>query len=130
MRDDGERINEQWPPLADAFREIHRFILKALDGNAAAANALFQEYLNGELPDELLQISRSWVRDEQACTSDGNADPPASGRLAPVRSVDRRRSQRAGTSRDYRPHLQGASRASGGPEVAAGRAANEMGTSP
>jgi hypothetical protein len=68
MRDDCERINEQRPPLADAFREIHRFILKAVDGNAATANALFQRYLNGELPDELLRISRSWVQEEQACT--------------------------------------------------------------
>ena len=65
MRDDCERINEQWPPLADAFREIHRFILKAVDGNAAAANALFHKFLKGELPDELLRISRSCVQEEQ-----------------------------------------------------------------
>ena len=60
-------MNEQWPPFADGFREIHRFILKAMDGNAAAANALFRKYLNGELSDELLRISRSWVQEEQAC---------------------------------------------------------------
>src|SRR5215831_17697898 len=38
----------------DAFWEIHRFILKTMAGNAAAANASFQKYLNGELPEELL----------------------------------------------------------------------------
>ena len=45
MPNESERISEQWPPFADAFREIHRFILKAMDGDAAAANGLFQNYL-------------------------------------------------------------------------------------
>jgi hypothetical protein len=111
MRDDCERINEQWPPLADAFREIHRFILKAVDGNAAAANALFQRYLNGEMPDELLQISRSWVQEEQAYApnrsegdSIGVADPQASGHWP----VERRRLRRAGREwRRDRPRLPG-----------------------
>ena len=114
MRDDCERINEQWPPLAHAFREIHRFILKAVDGNAAAANALFQKYLNGELSDELLRISRSWVQEEQACSSSrseeadkiGVADPQASERLTPLRPVERRRLRRAGEWRRGRPHLR------------------------
>jgi hypothetical protein len=109
MGDDCERINAQWPPFADAFREIYRFILKALEGNAAAANALFQKYLNGELPDELLQISRSWVQEEQACSpsrsegeSIGAADPQVS-RHWPVK---RRRLRRAGREwRRGRQHL-------------------------
>jgi hypothetical protein len=120
MRDDCERINEQWPPLADAFREIHRFILKAVDGNATAANALFQKYLNGELSDELLRISRSWVQEEQACArirserdSIRVADPQASEQLAPVRPVQRRRLRRAGEWRRGRPHVQGAGAAAG-----------------
>ena len=108
MRDDCERINEPWPPFADAFREIYRFILKALEGNAAAANALFQKYLNGELPDELLQISRSWVQEEQACASEGDvmevADPPASRRPMPLRPAERRRLPRVGERRGGRPH--------------------------
>jgi hypothetical protein len=119
MPDECERINEQWPPFADAFREIHRFILKAMDGNAAAANALFQKYLNGELSDELLRISRSWVQEEQACAPIrserdriGFADPQASEHLTPVRPVERRRSRRAGERGDYRPRLQGADRTS------------------
>src|SRR5262245_11204445 len=60
-----ERQDEEWPPFADAFTLVHRFILKALDGNAAAANVLFQKFLNGELPNQLLRISRSWVQEEQ-----------------------------------------------------------------
>jgi hypothetical protein len=122
MRDDCERINEQWPPLADAFREIHRFILKAVDGNAAAANALFQRYLNGELPDELLRISRSWVQEEQACVpsrsqgeSIGIADPQASERLTPVRPVERQRLRRGEERRRLSGRIQGANRASGTP---------------
>src|SRR2546430_16764788 len=122
MPDECERINEQWPPFADAFREIHRFILKAMDGNAAAANALFQKYLNGELSDELLRISRSWVQEEQASApirsegdSIGVADPQVSEHLTPVWPVERRRLRRPGERRDYRPHLQGANRASGTP---------------
>jgi hypothetical protein len=120
MRNGCERTNEQWPPLADAFREIHRFILKAVDGNAAAANALFQRYLNGELPDELLRISRSWVQEEQACApsrsqreSIGVADPQAGEHLTPVRPVERRRLRRDEERRDYWRHLQGSNRVSG-----------------
>lgn len=122
MPDECEPIYEQWPPFADAFREIHRFILKAMDGNAAAANALFQKYLNGELSDELLRISRSWVQEEQARVpirsegdSIGVADPQASEHLTPVWPVERLRLRRGGERRDYRPHLQGANRASGTP---------------
>jgi hypothetical protein len=122
MRNGCERTNEEWPPLADAFREIHRFILKAVDGNAAAASALFQRYLNGELPDELLRISRSWVQEEQACApsrsqgeSIGVADPQAGEHLTPVRPVERRRLRRAGERRRRRPHLQGTGGATGSP---------------
>src|ERR1700745_2827064 len=78
MPDACEPIDEQWPPFADAFREIHRFILKAKDGNAAAANALFQKYLNGELTDELLRISRCWVQEEQACAPNRSSEGAAS----------------------------------------------------
>src|SRR5262245_41000292 len=116
MPNECERKNEQWPPFVDAFREIHRFILKAMDGNAAAANGLFQKYLDGELPEELLRISRSWVQEEQACASNrsegasiGVADPQASEHLTSVRPMGRRR--RVGERRRGGPHLQGAGRA-------------------
>lgn len=120
MPDECKRINEQWPPFADAFREIQRFIMKAMGGNAAAANALFQKYLNGELSDELLRISRSWVQEDQACApirSEGDSIgvPQASEHLAPVRPVERRRLRRAGEWRRGRPHLPVAGRAEGPP---------------
>ena len=122
MPNECERTNEAWPPFAEAFREIHRFILKAMDGNAAAANTLFRKYLNGELPDELLRISQSWVQEERGAPlmpeGDivGAAGPQGNGSLTPVRRVPRRR-QRAGTLRDHPPHFQGGNRASGSPEV-------------
>ena len=122
MPDECERINEQRPRFADAFREIHRFILKAMDGNAAAANALFQKYLNGELSDELLRISRSWVQEEQACVpnssegdSIGVADSQASDHLTPVRPVERRRLRRASEWGRGRSHLPGAGGAAESP---------------
>ena len=91
--DECERVNEQWPPFVDAFREIYRFILKAMDGNAAAANAAFRKYLNGELPDELLRISQSWVQEEQGAPvrvegdSVGAANSQTGERLTPVGPV-------------------------------------------
>jgi len=122
MPNERERKNEQWPPFVDAFREIHGFILKAVDGDVSAANAVFRKYLNGELSDELLRISRSWVQEEQAwppTSSEGDrigvADPQASEHLTPLRPVERRRIRRAGERRDYGPHLQDANRASGTP---------------
>src|SRR5262245_46150709 len=60
-----ERQDEERPPFADAFTLVHRFILTALDGKAADAHVLVQTFLNGELPNELLRISRSWVQEEQ-----------------------------------------------------------------
>jgi hypothetical protein len=77
----GKHITEEGPPFADAFKEINRFILNALNGNAAAANAIFQKYLAGELPDELLQISRRHVQDDQARASVSQDEGP----IAPKR---------------------------------------------
>src|SRR5262245_51488567 len=111
MPDERERIKEQWPPFVEAFREIHRFILKAMDGNAAAANAAFRKYLHGELPDELLRISQSWVQEEQgaplkpARDSVGAADSQTSERLTPVRPVKGRRLRRDRNRRRRGSHL-------------------------
>jgi hypothetical protein len=109
--DECERVDEQWPPFVDAFREIYRFILKAMDGNADAANAAFRKYLNGELPDELLRISESWVQEEQGAPvrlkgdSVGAADTQASERTTPVGPVEGRRLRRAGGRRGRGSHL-------------------------
>ena len=69
-RDDSDLITEYL-----AFAEIYRFILRA-----AAAKAMFERYLAGELSDELLTISRHCVeadrvgRHTKAVREDGGSD--------------------------------------------------------
>jgi hypothetical protein len=52
--------------LAHSFRHVYRFILAGVNGDAAAAKAIFERYLAGELSEELLTISRQWVRADLA----------------------------------------------------------------
>jgi hypothetical protein len=59
------KATEEKPSVADAFRHVYRFILRAMQGDTDAASALFQRYLAGELPEELLAISRRCVREDQ-----------------------------------------------------------------
>ena len=61
----GEHLDEL-PAYAPAFKEVYRFILDALAGDDAAAAALFRKYLAGEMPEELLGISRCRERAEQS----------------------------------------------------------------
>ena len=129
MRIPDERVNEQWPPFVDAFREIYRFILKAMDGNADAANAAFRKYLNGELPDELLRISESWVQEEQGAPvrlkgdSVGAADTQSSERTTPVGPVEGRRLRRAGGRRRRGSHLLSRRSGTAGPPLDVGERA-------
>jgi hypothetical protein len=44
-----------------AFRQVYNFILKAMKGDKATADAIFEDYLAGKLSEELLSISRRWV---------------------------------------------------------------------
>ena len=60
----GEPTEEQ-PSISYTFRHVHRFILRAVQGDTAVASALFQRYLTGELPDELLALSRRCVQGDQ-----------------------------------------------------------------
>jgi hypothetical protein len=46
----GEPTEEQ-PSISHTFRQVYRFILRAMQGDTAVARALFQQYLAGELPD-------------------------------------------------------------------------------
>ena len=59
------KVTEEEPSVADAFGHVYRFILRAMQGDTDAASALFQRYLAGELPEELLAISRRCVREDQ-----------------------------------------------------------------
>jgi hypothetical protein len=54
---------------------VHDFILKAVKGDQAAADAIFEDYLAGKLSEELLSISRYWVSADQAskCEIEGEA---------------------------------------------------------
>ena len=61
---EGEVVGEL-PTFAPAFAKVHRFILEALDGDILAATELFRKYLAGDMPGELLSISRRWVEAEQ-----------------------------------------------------------------
>jgi hypothetical protein len=129
MPDERERIIEQWPPFVEAFREIHLFILKAMDGNAAAANAAFRKYLNGELPDELLKISQSWVQEEQGAPvkpegdSVGVADSQTSECLTSVGPVEGRRLRRARNRRRRGSHFLSRRGRTSGPSLDVGERA-------
>jgi hypothetical protein len=46
----GEPTEEQ-PSISHTFRQVYRFILRAMQGDTAVARALFQQYLAGEMPD-------------------------------------------------------------------------------
>jgi hypothetical protein len=48
-----------------AFRDIYRFILRAVGGDIAIAKAMFERYLAGELSEELLTISRQCVEEDR-----------------------------------------------------------------
>jgi hypothetical protein len=56
---------EEPPSISHTFRHVYRFILRAMQGDTAVASALFQQYLAGELPKELLALSRRCVQEDQ-----------------------------------------------------------------
>ena len=60
----GEPAEEQLS-ISHTFRHLYRFILRAVQGDVAVANGLFQRYLAGELPEELLALSRRCVQNDQ-----------------------------------------------------------------
>jgi hypothetical protein len=45
---------------------VYDFILQAVKGDKATADAIFEDYLAGKLSEELLSISRRWVSADQA----------------------------------------------------------------
>jgi hypothetical protein len=51
---DGESVSQIQSPLWEGFRRVHDFILKAVKGDQAAADAIFEDYLAGKLSEELL----------------------------------------------------------------------------
>jgi hypothetical protein len=55
--------------LKHAFRHVHAFILQAVKGDKATADAIFEDYLAGKLSEKLLSISRRCVSADQAGSS-------------------------------------------------------------
>ena len=64
--------------ISHTFRHVYRFILEAMKGDTAAASAIFEKYLGGELPEELISLSRCHVRQKQnQSRGDGRRRRPA-----------------------------------------------------
>jgi hypothetical protein len=53
---------------------VYDFILQAVKGDKATADAIFVDYLAGKLSEELLSISRRWVSADQAGSSKGKIE--------------------------------------------------------
>lgn len=66
---ESESVPETQPTLRHAFRHVYGFILQAVRGDKAAADAIFENYLAGKLSEELLSISRRCVSSDQAGSS-------------------------------------------------------------
>jgi hypothetical protein len=88
---ESEPLAETQPSLRQAFRHMYGFILQAVRGDKAAADAIFENYLAGKLSEELLSISRRCVSSDQAGSSKrdrekglGGAETINSGRGAGV----------------------------------------------
>jgi hypothetical protein len=82
---------ETQPTLRGTFRHVYGFILQAVKGDRAAADAIFEDYLAGKLSEELLSISRRCVSADQASSSNheieeglGGVETIKSGRGAGV----------------------------------------------
>ena len=65
---------QRWSEIQPApFRQVYDFILQAVKGDKATADAIFADYLAGK-PEELLSISRRWVSADQAGSSKGEIE--------------------------------------------------------
>jgi hypothetical protein len=61
---------QRWSEIQpNPFRQVYDFILQAVKGDKATADAIFEDYLAGKLSEELLSISRRWVSADQAGSS-------------------------------------------------------------
>jgi hypothetical protein len=66
---ESESLAKTQPSLRHAFKHVYGFILQAVKGDKAAADAIFEDYLAGKLSEELLSISRRCVSADQASSS-------------------------------------------------------------
>jgi hypothetical protein len=68
------RRRQRWSEIPTPFRQVYEFILQAVKGDKATADAIFGHYLAGKLSEELLSISRRWVSAYQAGSSKGEIE--------------------------------------------------------
>jgi hypothetical protein len=65
--------------ISHTFRHVYHFILEAVNGDRTKASTIFHKYFAGELPEQLLFISRRYVQENQKPKSrDGGLRGPAS----------------------------------------------------
>ena len=62
---EGEPLPDTRTSLRRLFANVYRFILQAVNGDRATADALLEDYLDGKLSEPLLAISRDWVSADQ-----------------------------------------------------------------
>jgi hypothetical protein len=72
---ENESLTETQPTL----RHVYDFILQAVKGEGAAADAIFEDYLAGKLSEELLSISRRCVSADRAGSSDREIEEGSGG---------------------------------------------------
>jgi hypothetical protein len=63
--------------ISHTFRHVYRFILEAMKGDKAAASAIFQKCLVGELPEELISLSRYVQQNHNRSLGDNKRRGPA-----------------------------------------------------
>ena len=66
---ESEALAETQPNAWGAIRHVYGFILQAVKGDKATADAIFEDYLSGKLSEDLLLISRRCVSADQAGSS-------------------------------------------------------------
>src|SRR4030095_5334008 len=88
---EGDALAETQPNSPRCLQAVYGFILQAVKGDRAAADAIFEDYLAGKLSEELLSISRRCVSADQASSSNheieeglGGVETIKSGRGAGV----------------------------------------------
>jgi hypothetical protein len=66
---EGDALAETQPNSPRCLQAVYGFILQAVKGDKATADAIFEDYLAGKLSEELLSISRRCVNADQAGSS-------------------------------------------------------------
>jgi hypothetical protein len=71
---EGEPLTETEHRLRGVFEDVYRFILQVANGDRATADTIFEDYLDGKLPEQLLSISRGCVSADQAGSPNRNIE--------------------------------------------------------